>query len=116
MTASPAAAVLAALLLSAAASAQTPPPETAAAQSAPAQPASAQPAPQPERQPERRPRSFGPRGPVVVSPEVKPDRQVTFRLHAPKAEAVQLSSSDLPGGWSGSRLSRRALMSVFGLT
>src|SRR5262249_5097002 len=29
----------------------------------------------------------GPRGPVVVSPEVKPDRHIVFRLLAPKAEA-----------------------------
>lgn len=47
--------------------------------------------------PERRPRGGGPRGPVVVSPEVK-ERRVAFRIHAPKADAVTLSSSDLPGG------------------
>jgi enterochelin esterase family protein len=46
---------------------------------------------------ERRPQFGGPRGPVVVSPEIKGDRTVTLRIHAPKAEAVQLSSSDLPG-------------------
>ena len=40
----------------------------------------------------------GPKGPVFVSPEVAADRTVTFRLHAPKAEAVGLVSSDLPGG------------------
>ncbi len=34
----------------------------------------------------------------VVSPETLPDRQVTFRILAPKSEAVQLSSSgDIPG-------------------
>lgn len=33
----------------------------------------------------------------VVSPEIK-DGQVTFRVHAPNAEKVQLASSDLPGG------------------
>jgi enterochelin esterase family protein len=39
-----------------------------------------------------------PQGPQVVSPEVAPDRQVTFRILAPKAEAVQLASSgDIPG-------------------
>lgn len=42
-----------------------------------------------------------PRGqpaPVVVSPEVAADRQVTLRLLAPKAESVQLGSSgDIPG-------------------
>lgn len=36
--------------------------------------------------------------PPVVSPEVAPDRQVTFRIFAPKAEAVNLASSgDIPG-------------------
>src|SRR5947209_1724380 len=37
-----------------------------------------------------------PQTPVVVSPEVKADRQVTFRISAPKAEAVGLFTSDLP--------------------
>jgi enterochelin esterase-like enzyme len=41
----------------------------------------------------------GPRGPVVMSPEVKADRHVTFRVHAPRAEAVSVFSSDLPGGF-----------------
>ena len=37
-------------------------------------------------------------GPPVVSPEVSPDRRITFRVLAPKAEAVQLGNSgDLPG-------------------
>lgn len=37
-------------------------------------------------------------GPQVISPEVSAERQVTFRILAPKAEAVQLASSgDLPG-------------------
>jgi enterochelin esterase family protein len=40
-----------------------------------------------------------PKGPVVVSPEVKPDRTVVFRLHAPKAEAVGVSTTDIPGGF-----------------
>lgn len=45
-----------------------------------------------------RPRRFGgPRGPRVVSPEVKDDRHVTFRILAPKAENVRLTSSDLSG-------------------
>jgi enterochelin esterase-like enzyme len=37
------------------------------------------------------------RGPAVVSPEVNSDRQVTFRLLAPKAESVRLNAGDLPG-------------------
>ncbi len=41
---------------------------------------------------------FGQPPPAVVSPEVAADRQVTFRIFAPKAEAVQLGSSgDIPG-------------------
>src|SRR4051794_36160000 len=43
------------------------------------------------------PRRGGQRGPVVVSPEVQADRKVTFRLLAPKAQAVRLSGGDLPG-------------------
>lgn len=42
------------------------------------------------------PRGFGPQGPQVISPEISPDRQVTFRVLAPKAQAVQLSGSDIP--------------------
>ena len=37
----------------------------------------------------------------VVSPEVSPDRQITFRIFAPKAEAVKLSGSDIPGNGKG---------------
>jgi enterochelin esterase family protein len=43
-------------------------------------------------------RPMQPQGPAVVSPEVAPDRQVTFRILAAKAETVQLASSgDIPG-------------------
>ncbi len=38
----------------------------------------------------------GPKGPTVVSPEVKADRSVVFRIYAPKAEAASVASSDLP--------------------
>jgi enterochelin esterase family protein len=41
----------------------------------------------------------GPRGPVVVSPEVKSDRKVVFRIHAPKAESVGVFTTDIPGGF-----------------
>jgi enterochelin esterase-like enzyme len=37
------------------------------------------------------------KGPAVVSPEVKADRTVVFRIYAPKAETVTINSSDLPG-------------------
>src|SRR5687767_7268566 len=50
------------------------------------------PAPAPPR------RGGGQRGPAVKSPEVRDDRRVTFRILAPKAEAVRLNGGDLPGG------------------
>ena len=40
-------------------------------------------------------RRFG--GPRVVSPEISGERQVTFRILAPQAEAVRLTGSDIPG-------------------
>ena len=45
-------------------------------------------------------RAQGPNGnrpPEFASTEVSPERKVTFRVHAPKAEGVRLGSSDLPG-------------------
>jgi enterochelin esterase-like enzyme len=41
----------------------------------------------------------GGKGPVVVSPEVKADRKVVFRIYAPKAEAATVSSSDIPANY-----------------
>ena len=38
----------------------------------------------------------GPQGPIVVSPEVRADRKVVFRLLAPQAESVVLRATDLP--------------------
>jgi enterochelin esterase family protein len=38
----------------------------------------------------------GPRPPEFVSPEVSTDKTITFRIHAPKAQEVRLSSSDIP--------------------
>src|ERR1700678_2595020 len=35
--------------------------------------------------------------PAVTSPEVAPDRHIVFRIFAPKAQAVRLSSSDIFG-------------------
>ena len=34
--------------------------------------------------------------PIVVSPEVLPDRRVVFRIYAPRAESVTLSAGDIP--------------------
>lgn len=39
---------------------------------------------------------FGPPPPAFASVEVSAERKITFRVHAPKAEAVRLASSDLP--------------------
>jgi enterochelin esterase-like enzyme len=39
----------------------------------------------------------GPPPPTVVSFEVSPERQLTFRILAPKAGVMQLGSSDIPG-------------------
>ncbi len=38
-----------------------------------------------------------PQGPQVISPEVLPDRQIVFRLLAPKAETVGLQGGDIQG-------------------
>src|SRR5438477_557353 len=45
----------------------------------------------------------GPQGPVVVSPEVLPERRVTFRILAPQAETVGLRGGDIPALASGGR-------------
>lgn len=48
----------------------------------------------------------GPQGPRVTSPEVA-NRKVTFRILAPKAEAVKLSAGDIPGlGQGGKELAK----------
>lgn len=43
----------------------------------------------------------------VVSPEVHQDRQVTFRIRAPLADSVKLSSTDIPGSMFGTHMSRK---------
>ena len=40
----------------------------------------------------------GPRGPVVISPDIGSDRRVTFRILAPQAQNVKLSAGDILGG------------------
>src|SRR5437660_5769535 len=47
-----------------------------------------------------------PQGPQVVSPEVSADRHVTFRILAPKAEAVRLSGGDIPGNGQGAAMTK----------
>jgi enterochelin esterase family protein len=56
----------------------------------------------------------GPKGPVFVSPEVKDDHSVAFRLHAPKATAVGLMAGDIPGG--GPRTLKKGDNDVWELT
>src|SRR5215217_9167433 len=34
---------------------------------------------------------------TVVSPEIAADRRVTFRIHAPGAQAIRLAAGDIPG-------------------
>ncbi|MBN1510168.1 MAG: hypothetical protein JW955_25195 [Sedimentisphaerales bacterium] len=53
-----------------------------------------------------RPRMGGPAGPRVISPEVFADRQVAFRILAPKAEVVRLSGSDIPGIGQGAEMKK----------
>ena len=55
----------------------------------------AQPAPPPQ-QAKQGQAGRGPQGPRVVSPEIHPDKTVTFRLSAPKAAEVTLN-----GSWDG---------------
>jgi len=49
---------------------------------------------------------FGPQGPLVVSPEVAGDCKVTFRILAPKAEAVRLNAGDIPGLGQGAEMTK----------
>jgi enterochelin esterase family protein len=51
-------------------------------------------------------RGRGPQGPQVVSPEVSPDRHVTFRILAPKAESIRLSGGDIPGNGQGAEMKK----------
>jgi enterochelin esterase-like enzyme len=44
--------------------------------------------------------------PQFVSPEVAADRKITFRIHAPKAEAIRLSGSDIPGAGPGVQMKK----------
>jgi enterochelin esterase-like enzyme len=47
-------------------------------------------------------------GPQVVSPEVSADRKVTFRILAPKANAVRLGGTDIPGIGRGAEMTKDA--------
>jgi enterochelin esterase-like enzyme len=44
--------------------------------------------------------------PAVVSPEVRADRSVTFRILAPKAESVNLAGGDIPNNGPGAAMTK----------
>jgi enterochelin esterase family protein len=44
--------------------------------------------------------------PTVVSPEVAADRKITFRILAPKAEAIRLAAGDIPGLGQAAQLTK----------
>ena len=46
----------------------------------------------------------GAQGPVVVSPEILPDRRVVFRINAPQAQNVRLTGTDIPGNLQGAAM------------
>jgi enterochelin esterase-like enzyme len=58
--------------------------------------------------PTERPRFPMPQGPRVTSPEVAADGRVTFRILAPKAEAVKLGGTDIPDNTQGTPLTKGA--------
>jgi enterochelin esterase family protein len=69
--------------------------------------ASAQPPAQPPAP--AAPQGRGGRGaaaPAFVSPEVGPDRRVTFRIHAPNAQAIRLAAGDIPGLGQATQLTK----------
>jgi enterochelin esterase family protein len=49
---------------------------------------------------------FGKKGPMVLSPEVKADRHVVFRILAPKASATSVVSSDMPGSFKPRQMTK----------
>ena len=44
--------------------------------------------------------------PVVISPEVSAERQITFRLLAPQAESVRITGSDIPSMGQGKAMTK----------
>lgn len=49
-----------------------------------------------------------PRPPQFISPEVGSDRKVTFRIHAPSAEAVTVTGTDIPDNSKGTPMTKGA--------
>jgi enterochelin esterase family protein len=48
----------------------------------------------------------GQRQAAIVSPEVSAEKRITFRVRAPKAEAVRLIASDIPGSGQGAAMKK----------
>jgi enterochelin esterase-like enzyme len=48
----------------------------------------------------------GPQAPAVISPEVRADRQVVFRIFAPQAQSVRLMGSDIPINLRGTDMTK----------
>jgi len=58
----------------------------------------------------------GPQGPRVISPEVSAEKKVTFRILAPKAEAVKLGAGDIQGLAQGATTMTKGTNGVWELT
>jgi len=71
--------------------------------------------PQPAATPQP-PQGRGGQAPVVVSPEVLPDRRVTFRLLAADAQDVGLRGTDIPGNGRGGKPMTKAENGVWEAT
>jgi enterochelin esterase-like enzyme len=63
-------------------------------------------APAPTQAGERGGRGRGQAGPAVISPEVSPDRRITFRIFAPQAQQVRMNASDIPNMGQTATLSK----------
>jgi enterochelin esterase family protein len=48
----------------------------------------------------------GQRQPAVVSPEVSAEKKITFRVRAPKAEAIRVAGGDIPGNGRGAEMKK----------
>jgi len=72
----------------------------------------AQPAPAPTQPTTRR----AGQGPQFTSPDLRPDRQITFRVLAPKASDVRLNAGDIQNNTPGGRTFKKADNGVWELT
>lgn len=57
-------------------------------------------------QPPAAPPAQAARPPVVVSPEVQPDRRIVFRIYAPQAQNIRLTGTDIPGNMQGAAMTK----------